>query len=47
MQKAHMLWKVLRGLFLVTNIEWGKPRAHVTCSYIDLSGYVSGPIRRC
>ena len=32
---------------LVTNIEWGNPTAHATCSYTDSSGYASGPIRRC
>ena len=29
------------------NIEWGNPTAHAICSYIESSGYASGPIRRC
>ena len=29
---------------LVTNIEWEKPTAHAICSFIDSSGYASGPI---
>ena len=32
---------------LVTNIEWEKPAAHVICSFMDLSGKASGPIKRC
>ena len=36
----------LWSLFLVTNIEWKKPAALATCNDIDLSWYVSGPIRR-
>ena len=32
---------------LITNIKWEKPTAHATCSYIDSSGYASGPIRLC
>ena len=32
---------------LVTIIEWEKPAAHVTCSFMDLSGKTSGPVKRC
>ena len=32
------------GTIVLTNIEWEKPTAHGTCSYIDSSGYASGPI---
>ena len=30
--------KFLWSLFLVTNIEWEKPAAHVICSFMDSSG---------
>ena len=30
---------------LVTNVEWEKPTAHETCSYVDSSGYASVPIK--
>ena len=35
------------GTLVLTNTEWENPTAHGTCSYIDSSGYASGPIRRC
>ena len=47
MLKVHLLWKVSMTSILVTNIECEKPTAHEICSYIDSSGYASGPIRRC
>ena len=33
--KAHLSWKISMKSILVTNIEWGKPAAHATRSYID------------
>ena len=47
MLKAHLLWKVTMKYILVTNIEWEKPAAHVICSFMDLSGKASRPIKRC
>ena len=41
--KFHAESTPLCCLFLVTNIEWGKPTGHATCSYIDSSGHASGP----
>ena len=32
---------------LVTNIEWEKPATHMICSFMDSSGWASGPIKRC
>ena len=36
--KYHAENTFLWSLFLVTNIEWEKPAAHVICSFMDSSG---------
>ena len=41
MLKAHLLWNVSVKSILVTNIDWGKPIAHATCSIIDSSEQAS------
>ena len=37
-ESTPVMEKFLWSLFLVTNIEWEKPAAHVICSFMDSSG---------